>query len=118
MYNVILIEPTHERCGGNTKTEDKPAEVYATLPTGIIITQTKELRKVKFKNKSFFRATSAKYQEYWCCDRGWHYETKKEAIDKMFYESKHCGHLMQTKYGWCAVGCAGNKIKRNVNLVW
>ena len=100
MYKVILIQPTNERCGGDPKTEDKPAEVYASLPTGIIITQIKELKMVKFKNKSFFRATSSKYHEYFCCDRGWHYKTKKEAVDKMFYESRNCGHLISTKYGW------------------
>ena len=101
MFRVVFLEPTFETCGGNHRTEDKPAEEYAKWPTAVLITQRKpeDFRMVKFKNRSFFKQFGVNYHKYCCADYEYNFETQ-EAKKKWLYEARGRGDYVKTRQGW------------------
>jgi hypothetical protein len=102
MYRVVILEPTFKTCGGNHRTEDVPAEKYATFPTAILITQRdpKEFRMVKRKNKSFFTQFSLNPKDYCAADYEYNFETLEEAREKLMYEAYGRGDYIRTQCGF------------------
>ena len=110
MYRVVVLQPTNEFCGGDPEINEKAAINYASMPTGILITRSNELRKVKFNNKGFFITVNENYKNYTICDRGltlirrgWYFDTKKEAAEKLMLEARWAGHHIKTPYGWTKI---------------
>ena len=101
MFKVVIIGPKLKNAGDNSR----DAKHYAVMPTAIVITQRKELRKVKFEHASFFKEVYENSKDYTVIDRGsdWHFEDKYYATKHLLAEARSCGHHIPSRYGWVVI---------------
>ena len=98
-WHVVKIEPTFKACGGDHSTKKKPAERYAEFETAICWTKSRKMGNYKKSCSSFFAQVGENCSQYWA-KIYWSYATKKEALDKVLYEAKHCGHYIRLDGVW------------------
>ena len=100
MFHLCILRASNRVCKGDPATQDKAATIYAQYPTGIFISErTKDFTKCKEKNNDFFKILRQKSRNY-AVDCRWSFENKRDAIEKLFFEARGCGHYVKSKYGW------------------
>ena len=105
MIYVCIICPSHRTCRGDPAVSKRSAKIYARYPTAALLSErTKDHRKTKDENKSFFEQIGRNSKQYTVEPR-WCFETKHEAIAKLMYEARGAGHYIHTEHGWVIPKC-------------
>ena len=102
-FSVFVVCPKPSVCGGDPSTDDLAAQKYAEFPTACCVFKSDyPAFKIKYKCKIFFKTASCKSDLY-NVEKRFTYPTKKEAFEKLRYESRGCGHYVKCRFGWAVL---------------